>query len=262
MADSKYPVKYVAFLDILGFRELIDDLNKDETRLSFVRNLLRNVHNPSPEMLKDIWKGKLPDADLRAQSISDAVAISAKMTPDGLAFMFIVIERLANKLLQAGFFLRGAIAKGKIFHDHEMVFGEGLVRAYHFESKIAYPRIMLPREIADDVDQYLKKGQFKGVFEGQVRLSKDGPLYLHVLRFTASIKEMTSDNPERPRRLAAITSIRDHIQRRLNAAVDEPSHFEKVHWFADYWNEVFYGVHNLKQIEGSGLEILIGLDNF
>jgi hypothetical protein len=257
MAESEYPVRYVAFLDILAFRELITNLNKDETKLSSVRDLLRDIHNPDPELFKNF----LPKSDFRAQSISDAVAISAKMTPDGLAHMFMAIERLAQKLLKAGYLLRGAIAKGKVFHDHEMVFGEGVVRAYHYESKIAlYPRIMLLREIVDDVNQCLKEDRLKNIFDGMVRRSKDGPQYLNVLRYYARIKEMKGDDPKRETMLATITDIRNHIQRRLDEAVDEPEHFKKVHWFADYWNEIFYGVDGLKRIEGPGLEILLTVD--
>src|SRR4051794_38761770 len=125
MADAEYPVRYVAFLDIIGFRDLIVHLNRDETQLAVVQGLLKNVHNPVLEDLKDL----LPRSDLRAQSISDAVAISASMTEFGHAHMFMAIERLAQKLLKAGIFVRGAIVKGRLFHNAEMVFGEGIVRA-------------------------------------------------------------------------------------------------------------------------------------
>jgi hypothetical protein len=257
MAENEYTVRYVAFLDILGFRELITNLEKDETKLPFVRDLLRNIHNPDPENFKNI----LPNSGLRAQSISDAVAMSADMTPDGLAHMFMAVERLAQKLLKEGFFLRGAIVKGRVFHDPEMVFGEGVVRAHRYESTVArYPRIMLPREIVADVNQCLNEDRFQKVFNGQVRRSKDGPQYLHVLRLSAQIKDMKSDSSERHKLLATLTDIRNHIQRRLDEAMDEPSHFEKVHWFADYWNEVFFGVDGLKRIEGPGLATLLALN--
>jgi len=67
---------------------------------------------------------------------------------------------------------------------------------------------------------------------------------------------MKNDDPERQNFVATISDIRNHIQRRLDEAVDEPSHFEKVHWFAEYWNDVFHGVGDLKRIEGPGLETL------
>lgn len=256
MAEPEYPIRYAAFLDIIGFRELIADLNKDEIQFSAVQDILKNVHNPDLEDLKNL----LPHSDLRAQSISDAVAISASMTAHGLAHMFMAIERLAQKLLKAGFFVRGAIVKGRLFHNAEMVFGEGIVRAYDFESKVArYPRIMLPREIVDDVNKYLEAGLMKKVLDGQVRRSKDGPHYLHVLRYYGGITEMKGDDPKRPEFLAKLVDIRDHIQLRLDEAVDDPNHFEKVHWFADYWNDVFLQVKGLKRIEGPGLATLLTL---
>ena len=44
----------------------------------------------------------------------DAVAISAKMTAEGLAHMFVAAELLATKLLSQGYFVRGAIVQGPL----------------------------------------------------------------------------------------------------------------------------------------------------
>jgi hypothetical protein len=252
MAESEYPTRYVAFLDILGFRELVGRLNDDPTQLPLVRNLLRDVHRPPIEEFRETFSG----SNLRAQSISDAVAISASEAPEGLAHMFAAVEFLAVKLLKAdGFLLRGAITKGRLYQDQEMVFGEGLVRAYQYESTVVrYPRIMLPREIANDVDQYIRKNKFPRIFGGQIRKSKDGPLYLHVLRRFEDIKNLKADDPDREKSLTTVINVRNHIQRRLDQAVDEPAHFEKVHWFADYWNDVFRSVEGVPAIEAPGLE--------
>jgi hypothetical protein len=49
-------------------------------------------------------------------------------------------------------------------------------------------------------------------------------------------------NPNRVTMLAKIDKFRDMIQLRLEEAVDDPAHYEKVFWFAEYFNEVFSGV--------------------
>ena len=173
--------------------------------------------------------------------------------------MFAAIELLCIKLLREGIFLRGAVVKDRLFHDDEMVFGEALVRAYHYESTVAwYPRIMLPREVTADIKNYENAGS-KKFFDGQVRQSTDGPQYWHVLRRFDEIKTRPLDHPKRPERLATLVEIRDKIQSRLDAAVDNPTHFEKVHWFASYWNGVFFQINGLKPIEGAGLRTLLAL---
>jgi hypothetical protein len=45
----------------------------------------------------------------RTQSISDAVAISAEPTPEGLLMIFGVLTALTDNLLREGYFLRGAL---------------------------------------------------------------------------------------------------------------------------------------------------------
>jgi hypothetical protein len=255
MADDAYPVRYVAFLDIIGFRELINRLNADPTQLEFTRSLMHNIHQPNHTS----WDAFFTGSDLKAESISDAVALSSSPTRQGLIHMFAAIELLSIKLLRAGIFLRGAVVKDRLFHDDEMVFGEGLVRAYHYESTVArYPRIMVPRELRADIKGYIDEG-FKEFFGGQVRQSTDGPQYWHVLRRFDEIKTRPLDHPQRPARLATLIEIRDKIQSRLDEAVDNPKHFEKVHWFASYWNEVFFQVDGLEPIQGAGLRPLYAL---
>ena len=46
-------------------------------------------------------------------------------------------------------FLRGGIAKGKLFHSRHICFGEALEKAYELEQSSVYPRIIIPNEIVE-----------------------------------------------------------------------------------------------------------------
>jgi hypothetical protein len=249
--SNKYPVRYVAFIDILGFRNIISRLDKDEFLLDEVCKLLSEVHRPREE-LNDLFK----KSEFRSATISDAVALSAAPTPAGLANMIAATEMLANKLLLLGYFVRGAIVKDRLFHNDEMVLGAGLVRAYSYESSVAlYPRIMLTREIVTDIEDFQKVGTWSDLYAKCARRSKDGPHYLHILRFLERVK--TLDGKKKEKALSQAVKIRDVIEKRLDEAVDTPAHYQKIHWFADYWNDVFYGVEGLKKIDAPGLEIAL-----
>jgi hypothetical protein len=124
MTDD-YPIRYVAFVDILGFRSLITQLDRDPSLLKSVRQLLTTAHDP-PSGLENFFK----DADFKSSTISDAVALSSKVTPSRLQYLFNTIEHLARDLLALGYFIRGAIVKDRLFHDEKMVLGAGLVRAF------------------------------------------------------------------------------------------------------------------------------------
>jgi hypothetical protein len=233
-ASDPYQVRYVAFLDIIGFRNLIHTLQHRNAVLE-TRDLLRAIHEPP--QFDELFDG----SDLRAISISDAVAVSTAPTADGLAHMFANIELLTLKLLERGYFVRGAIVKGHLFHDDRQIFGEGLVRAYDFESKVArYPRVLLPNEVVEDTERYIRELKLTNVFDGQVRQSKDGPRFLHVLRIPYGLLGGSEGDEKQQRKRERLVKIKDFIQRRLIESLDEPRHFEKVQWFARYWNTVFH----------------------
>jgi hypothetical protein len=251
-----YDTRYCAYIDILGFRELVDKLDRGETPYNFLKDLLREVHNPPTTSA-----GSSLDADFRAQSISDAVALSAADNLRGLGAIFHSVNQLAVSLLQQGFFIRGAIVKDKLHHDSKMIFGRALVRAYQLESTVArYPRVMVTREIANDIRN--KAGEAS---VGQMlRRSEDGPMFLHVLReievralphrLGSEVKKL--DDPRLSGMLVQFGKIGEQIQRRFDEAVDNPAHFEKVKWFANYWNATTDGwrVDGLPSVRGPGLD--------
>jgi len=61
---------------------------------------------------------------------------------------------------------------------------------------------------------------------------------------------------EQSKALARYVVMGKQIQQRFNAAVDDPRHFEKVKWFANYWNNVIspQPIQGLERIKGAGLD--------
>jgi hypothetical protein len=228
--DPTYERRYCAFVDILGFSQLIDELGKHKGDLEFVRRLLLRIHAPQlgPE-----------DADYRAQSISDAVAISSKPTPAGLLHICLTLEALAIDLLCRGYFVRGAIVKGMLYHDQHTVFGEALIKAYHLESHVArFPRIMISRPVLIDMKKF---SVAEPSFLDRFRLSTDGPAILHVLgHIERAIERERREHPKvslwDSDALADYRGIPLLIDFRFEKAIDNPRHFEKINWFAEYWN--------------------------
>jgi len=123
-----------------------------------------------------------------------------------------------------------------------MVFGPALVQAYHLEVDVAkYPRVVLPRSVAADGALYGAEGtHWKKCFNGRFIQASDGPFFLHILRdyschtqmLSSGKKESSKDDPK----LTILKKMRASIQKRLDEASDNPSHFQKVAWFAAYWN--------------------------
>jgi hypothetical protein len=251
-----YVDRYRAFIDILGFRGLIGSLNANDNQFVALREVLKKVHSPVGQPTVS-WS-----TDFRAQSISDAVAISTLATDGGLVRLFEVIEDLAVDLLKEGYFIRGALTKGKLYHDDTMVFGEALMRAYELENTVArYPRVMITRDVMADIDEICTgfMADRREEFTRHIEQADDGPHFVHVLRtVSAHIQSVQIDNinkrPEEHESLDEYQRIQDMIQKRLDEATDNPRHFEKVKWFALYWRKfVPYGVTGFKTITGPGM---------
>jgi len=254
MADETYEPRYCAFIDILGFSQLVNRLGAGETPFIFLKNLLSKVHNP-PQVQSGLLTYAL--TEFRVQSISDAVAISTKPTASGLLQIFQSLTQLTVDLLSEGYFIRGAIVKGALYHDDKMVFGDALVMAYHLEQEIVrYPRIMVSTDVLTEAisDEHL------GTFVREsVRQAEDGPYYLHTLKdletFLQTNRSLPAKDSLAEKSLGQWTAIQTHIEQRFGEAADVPRHFEKVQWFANYWNDVIepIGSQIYMRITGPGL---------
>jgi hypothetical protein len=135
-----------------------------------------------------------------------------------------------------GYFIRGAVVKGRLYHDDKMAFGEALIKAYQYESTVVrYPRIMVLSDVVADT-QKLK--HLPNVFAANLKQADDGPMFLHVLRKMQADMNALPLGPDNDdtNALGEYDRIKTIIEERYRDAMDNPRHFEKVQWFAKYWN--------------------------
>jgi hypothetical protein len=248
---DQYEQRYCAFVDILGFSGLIGSLRGGDMSYDEIRDLLRQIHQPhDPQFVG------LGETDFQAQSISDAVALSTKLTV-GLGVLFDTLERLSLAVLHEGYFTRGAVCRGMLFHDEKVIFGEALITAHHLESQIAkYPRIMLTKDVVADA----RNSNLNNYFVERIKPAEDGPSFLHVLAqiemITGVNERRPPDSTEPPLSLARFERMKNNIQKRFDDAVDNPRHFEKVKWFAQYFNDTIGSGHpEIDLIVGPGLNV-------
>jgi hypothetical protein len=161
-----YEQRVVVYLDILGFKELIDGTltsqGKDnETGIQRILDLygliFKNWDLPQ-EFTGDSPKHEsLGLAKENAESgkivtiFSDTIVISFPQTTRGEIFWTIMeLRLLLMELANRGFFCRGAISAGKLIHNDKIIFGPALVEAYLLESKKAiFPRVLVPDSVID-----------------------------------------------------------------------------------------------------------------
>lgn len=169
----KYEDSIVIFLDILGFKNFIDNSfsrKEKKTNKRIIANLYDGI-----QTIRSILN--IDDSDQNGSkyfvvSFSDSIVIAFPYNkPDALFNSLFKIQELLINLTHRGIIVRGGIARGLIYADKEsqIIFGPGLVDAYLLESKAAhYPRVIIDKEIVetckyvskdydeDEVNEYLK----------------------------------------------------------------------------------------------------------
>ena len=110
--ETGYSERYCVFVDILGFKQLLHGLSAPK-----IQRLLTKVYNPVDP------KKTIEEEDYRVQSISDALAMSAAPTKEGLGNLVFALDELSLDLLREAHFVRGALVKGGLFHNDNMAFG-------------------------------------------------------------------------------------------------------------------------------------------
>ncbi len=145
----EYKDHYVAFLDILGFKNILDQYECEE-----IYSIFDTIHKRSSVSL--IWNGINISAysQIKHKILSDSVILYIEASiEDSFAALLYVCEGLQKSLLlrKKPILLRGGIALGGLFYEEDIIFGEGLTKAYLLESKIAkFPRIVFTEETLEE----------------------------------------------------------------------------------------------------------------
>ncbi|MCL2426854.1 MAG: hypothetical protein FWD05_11030 [Oscillospiraceae bacterium] len=138
---------FVAFIDILGYREKIKKLSDDEQEqlvrslneffevakdIIMTLNLPGSLHNPSGEDRR---------FDINMKTFSDNIFIYTKAS--WMSLLIAVAHMQANSVL-LDVSMRGALSYGKLLANDNLIYGNGLIEAYDLERKVAiFPRIIV-----------------------------------------------------------------------------------------------------------------------
>jgi hypothetical protein len=224
--DDAYSIRYVAFVDILGFSEIVVR-NAEPDRVKQRNALVKLLHKAGDRGVDQIF-----GIDFRYQQFSDSIIMSESPTGGGLSNLLDAVSDLTGELLSKGLLIRGGIAKGALHHDDKLVFGPAFLDAYRIESTIAeFPRVVLSSEVYKDALGSIRDEDPFGQIKSLIKLADDGPAFVHVLA------DLLKEKPRRK----DWHSIGPMIVRLLRDAMHDPRRYKKLKWLAIYWNETVQG---------------------
>ena len=158
---KRYKESYVAFLDVLGFKNMVTNSNDIKLTTYF------NEVNTVIEELKKIDRKK----NIGYIVISDSIILTIEKDTDLnkntsiLRQLCIAVGKIQKKLALNDIWLRGAISSGKTFYDqaNNQIVGPAYISAYQLEEELAiYPRVILDNRIINDLnfessDEFIKE---------------------------------------------------------------------------------------------------------
>lgn len=186
---------YTAFLDILGFQSLIDQVTKNEIDIQYLLGILNHAKNFEKmsstnsigivQKILNLVRKKFSGLDhdifrsmFSVKSFSDSIIVSSEVSKISFDTFTDVVGYIWGVFAEHGILIRGGISRGWMMLGSDEIFGEGMVRSYQLESKIAvFPRIVLdPYLVVDDEGKDLRG------FDCPKKTDGDGVVYLDVFR--------------------------------------------------------------------------------
>ncbi|MDD4169268.1 MAG: hypothetical protein PHD36_03250 [Desulfotomaculaceae bacterium] len=228
----KYHDRVIAYLDILGFRQKVNESSNSTEEMSRICSALKFLTYDYNKLYNSFYSSndEFVKSGRRVTAFSDSIIISYPKNEETMIFLLVDVMLLQAHLAFLGFMLRGGIAFGKVFHSGNIAFGPALVRAYELESKTAiYPRVILEKNYFKEYDydlQYLNPKLLKihpnltdkNHLVHLAQKDNDGLYYVNFLLVCG------------PEIIAKLLTLCDEM---LNSS-DEPSEMSKINWLKNY----------------------------
>jgi hypothetical protein len=219
--EIKYTDKLVAFIDVLGFANLVYSDTK-EPLLKYFNYVIEEFTADSATYHFDYLL------------ISDSIVIYADATKENFELMCIAISKLQMKLITRGIIVRGGLSSGGLYIDKSksIIVGTALINAYQLENEAQFPRVIIDRGFINKY--YDNIIQMEGANHGRITVTPPHPYlpdypYINYTGKLAIVMQM-------PKLCAVAELLRTHLGKN--------THLDKYHWLK---NHILYSIESQKQ---------------
>ena len=246
-----YEQRLCAFVDILGFRDLVERSQERPVLQGQIREVLREVVRARPVWDRnspiDVIEARLARQGVshpkheaaalvqgyaaaeRGSSFSDSLVLSATLNDRAVAGLVTSLLILSRGLARLGKYVRGAVCLGPLCHEQDLCFGPALINAYNLEKDAIYPRIVFtPDAYAEVVKVNLSS---IGSLISYLRQDAGGQWFLDFLTQVAPHLADTFGAEE-------MKEIRYELDRQLSSSGIPNEVNKKLVWLARYFNSV------------------------
>ena len=224
--NTTMKIHFVAFLDILGFKALVD---KEVRKASgkYLEKLLR-CHQKCAEIFQ-------PDPTLKIIQFSDSIVISRPYDASQFIPFIKNIAEYQRYLLDEQLLCRGGVVVNQHFTNGTFTFSAGLIDAYEVESKSArYPRVVIAPDLIDLIYP-------NGIPSIEIVREDDGLHFIDYIGITKSRQPILLKK-----------SIKNVVESLTNSQI--PSIREKGIWLANYSHAILKTNHAPPKFEGGRVQ--------
>lgn len=261
--EEIYTDRCIAFLDILGFKDLVDKSVVDPAERLVLYKMLHHDHSAhysslfsSPLTTPDGIPSSPPS--MRTTVFSDSI-VSSFEAADNPSHILIAICDIFCGFCANNFFLRGGFSSGELFHEGNVLFGPAMNEAYRLENTAIYPRIVIDPKLVYNFNSTIRmrapNEKRTIVYEYQFvrRDSADGAAILNVVEYALAMAYEEAAKEAHRLSLGEDCSdpnwkwwrkwpfvVKKYVEANLNRFPLDSSEFRKYHWFATHFNEVYF----------------------
>ncbi|MDA3887063.1 MAG: hypothetical protein PF638_15865 [Candidatus Delongbacteria bacterium] len=251
-----YEDRLVAFIDILGFKELVKQSEEDPSKVESLYSALKFLKNWEIPEKWDLGLLNMPEDSqcinaenfgignkTNTTTFSDSIFVSVKIDNDLKEVTSTLIANLAYMgayLVKRGILFRGGLSLGKIIHkDNGIVFGQGLIDAWKLESNNAkYPRIILSDKLIKELNYPIEAKGDRYPYHYYIDRFEDGCVGFHQMIYYQvmgnsigmSIETLTT----------SLDAIRKVIIEGLDNSFEKIEVFEKYKWLKEKYNQLIF----------------------
>jgi len=250
----KYEERLVAFIDILGFKEIVRQSESDSIQIEFIYSILKYLKKWDRQ---DKWDLRFVEIEERFQygnrekydirektnstSFSDSIVVSVKVDDDINEVTSTLVANLAYMgalLLKKGILFRGGLTFGDVIHDDNgTVFGQGLTDAYMLESKNAiYPRIIMSDKLIKKLNYPINTKHDSYPYHQYINNFGDGYYGFHQMIYFEVIQSWSEKTVEDLTN--SLNVVREVIVKGLGENIEKPKVYKKYEWLKDEYNKL------------------------
>lgn len=149
MTKIKFEDRAVAFIDVLGFKNVVDAAGQSGSKHTELETLINLLESAVPNLDRAVDEAVPRDLIPKHIYISDSIILSAPLISSqmpsyrGLSILVMRVIQISHLLLPKGYLLRGGISVGSVWHTDSNIVGPAYQEAYQIETKTLVPRVEL-----------------------------------------------------------------------------------------------------------------------